>query len=123
MLSVTVYWFILFDWEVLSMEIVNFSEVKYEIPVIHRSLLINISLSIKTGETHVITGPSGSGKTTLLHLIGAILFPTAGTVKIFGRESKPEIALALRKRINYLFQTPVFVEHLSVKENFSIFGQ
>lgn len=42
----------------------------------------NISLSISDNETVAIVGPSGSGKSTLLNIMGLILQPDSGSVKI-----------------------------------------
>ena len=46
--------------------------------------LRNISLTIEQGELVSVIGPSGSGKTTLLHVMGALLRPTTGIVRIGG---------------------------------------
>ena len=47
--------------------------------------LNDISLTIKKGEKVALLGPNGSGKTTLLRIITGNLKPTAGVVKIFGK--------------------------------------
>ena len=44
----------------------------------------SVSLKLNEGEVVGLFGPSGSGKTTLLSLLGCILRPTAGSVKIYG---------------------------------------
>ncbi|MBA3807909.1 MAG: ABC transporter ATP-binding protein [Solirubrobacterales bacterium] len=45
-----------------------------------------VSLTVSSGETVALYGPSGSGKTTLLLMIAMLLEPTAGTVRIGGRD-------------------------------------
>jgi len=45
-----------------------------------------VSFAINTGDTVAITGPSGSGKTTLMSVLGLLLSPTSGAVRIDGRE-------------------------------------
>jgi iron complex transport system ATP-binding protein len=60
-----------------------------------------VTWTMRTGERWVILGPNGSGKTTLLQVVGARLWPTAGTVEILGsrlgrvdvRTLRPRIAL------------------------------
>lgn len=47
--------------------------------------LRNIDLSIKPGEFVSLIGPSGCGKSTLLRLIGDLLAPTAGTLRVNGK--------------------------------------
>ncbi len=48
-------------------------------------ILSDISLALSRGQAAAVMGPSGSGKSTLLHILGALDFPTAGTVTLDGR--------------------------------------
>jgi putative ABC transport system ATP-binding protein len=43
-----------------------------------------VSLEVRPGEVVLIMGPSGSGKTTLLSMLGAMLGPSSGRVRIDG---------------------------------------
>jgi len=45
-----------------------------------------VSLEVPMGERRVLIGPNGAGKTTLFHCIAGTLKPTAGRVRLFGRE-------------------------------------
>lgn len=45
-----------------------------------------ISFSVKTGEVFAFLGPNGAGKTTTVEIIESIRNPTAGTIKIFGKD-------------------------------------
>ena len=45
----------------------------------------NISFSVKKGEVFAFLGPNGAGKTTTVEIIESIRKPTAGTVKILGK--------------------------------------
>ncbi len=47
--------------------------------------LQDVSLEIRKGETFCVIGENGSGKTTLLKIIGGIVRPTGGSVKVSGR--------------------------------------
>src|SRR3712207_6617311 len=50
-----------------------------------RPVLREVSLGIGRGEFVGLLGPNGSGKSTLLRLLGGLLRPTAGQVRLDGR--------------------------------------
>ena len=50
--------------------------------------LKGVTLTLAGGELTVVMGPSGSGKTTLLSILGCILTPTTGTVRVRGRKHR-----------------------------------
>jgi zinc/manganese transport system ATP-binding protein len=51
-----------------------------------RTVLSDVSFSIRSGEFIGIFGPNGAGKTTLLHAILGLLRPKAGALRVFGRQ-------------------------------------
>ena len=62
--------------------------------------LRGVSLTLVPGELTLLMGPSGSGKTTLLSILGCILAPTAGTIRIDGLDTEgrtPEELADLRR--------------------------
>ena len=83
--------------------------------------LRGVTLSLAAGEFAAVWGPSGSGKTTLLNLIGALDTPTAGNVRLDGRdlaELNDDERSGLRNRtIGYVFQNFNLVAVLSALEN------
>ncbi len=83
--------------------------------------LRSIDLEIYQGEYLSLMGPSGSGKTTFFNMIGALDFPTAGTVEIGGRnlqQLKPaELAYLRCVNIGYIFQNYNLIEVFSALWN------
>lgn len=50
----------------------------------------NISLTLPRGKIIGLLGPNGSGKTTLIKMLNGLLTPTAGSIRIGGRDVGPE---------------------------------
>lgn len=63
---------------------VSLENVSYTYPGSSMPVLNNISLTVDSGEMVAIDGASGSGKSTLLKIIGGLLMPDNGVVKIDG---------------------------------------
>jgi putative ABC transport system ATP-binding protein len=69
--------------------------------------LRGVDLTVAGGEFVAIVGPSGCGKSTLLHLLGLVDRPTAGTVRVAGRETG-ELDDRERTRMRLVFLGFVF---------------
>lgn len=84
-------------------------------------VLTGLNFSLADGQTSAIVGPSGSGKTTLLNLIGALLPPTSGTVKVADTDlsslTEPEAAQFRNRHLGFVFQQHHLLPQLSVIEN------
>jgi putative ABC transport system ATP-binding protein len=81
-------------------------------------------LEVAPGERVFISGPSGSGKSTLLGLIGGVLTPDSGSVRVLG-ESLGELSAARRDalrvdRIGFIFQMFNLLPYLSVRDNVAL---
>jgi putative ABC transport system ATP-binding protein len=83
--------------------------------------LNGIDLVIQPQQVTVLFGPSGSGKTTLLTVVGCLARPTAGRVKLKGRDISglPERFLtSLRRRtFGFIFQQFHLIRGLSALDN------
>ena len=83
--------------------------------------LKDVNLTLNGGELTVLMGPSGSGKTTLLSILGCMLSPTSGTVRVCGActsgASPEELANIRRQHIGFIFQSYHLFSTLTVAEN------
>lgn len=85
------------------------------------TVLRDVSLTLRPGESAAILGPSGSGKSTLLNLLGTLDTPTAGRVRL--DECDPfalpprELARFRNQRIGFVFQDHHLLPQCSVLEN------
>ena len=61
-----------------------------------------IDLEIGQGELFGLLGPNGAGKTTTIRVLCTLLLPTAGRVRVLGRDVVEE-AREVRRRIGYVF--------------------
>ncbi|MBI2873656.1 MAG: ABC transporter ATP-binding protein [Firmicutes bacterium] len=49
-------------------------------------VLSGVNLDVASGGRHAVIGPNGAGKTTLFNIIGGELSPTAGKIKLQGKD-------------------------------------
>jgi putative ABC transport system ATP-binding protein len=89
-----------------------------------RPVLAIDRLDVAPGERVFVAGPSGSGKSTLLGLIGGVLTPRHGTVRVLGQALEGLGAAArdaLRvDRIGFIFQMFNLLPYLSVRDNVAL---
>ena len=83
--------------------------------------LDGVDLEVQSGEVMLLMGPSGSGKTTLLSIMGCILRPSAGSVRIHGREittlGERELPRVRLEHIGFVFQGFNLFPTLTALEN------
>ncbi|KTC81992.1 ABC transporter ATP-binding protein [Legionella cincinnatiensis] len=79
-----------------------------------------VDLTVQKGEILAIIGGSGSGKTTILRSVLMLMQPTAGDIKVFGKDINhldAQEALSLRRRWGMLFQHSALFSSMTVLEN------
>ncbi len=79
-----------------------------------------LSLSVEEGEVFGFLGPNGAGKTTTLKLLMGLIFPTAGSATILGRDCGDP---AVKAQIGFLPEQPYFYDHLTAGELLDYYGQ
>jgi putative ABC transport system ATP-binding protein len=81
-------------------------------------------LTVHGGELLIILGPSGSGKTTLLSLLGCVIYPTQGRVKIgtvyTEMLNEKELASLRLREIGFVFQSFNLVTPLTALDNVAL---
>jgi putative ABC transport system ATP-binding protein len=83
--------------------------------------LKGVSLAVTGGQLALLMGPSGSGKTTLLSVLGCMLTPTTGMVRVRGRStegaSPEELAKLRRDNVGFVFQSYHLFPTLNATDN------
>jgi NitT/TauT family transport system ATP-binding protein len=76
--------------------------------------LSDMSLSVDAGEFVSIIGPSGCGKSTFLRIVGDLVEPSTGVVRVNGKSTRQA---RLDRDYGIVFQSPVLYEWRTVIEN------
>lgn len=83
--------------------------------------LSHVSFEVEEGEYVAIMGESGSGKTTLLNILAALDKPTAGSVRLDGKDlskiKESEIAAFRRDHLGFVFQDFNLLDTFTLEDN------
>ncbi len=93
----------------------------YPTPTKPLAVLADISLTVQPGERLVVMGPSGSGKSTLLAILGGLEPPTAGRIRLDGRDpyqlSANGRAEFRNQQVGFVFQEHHLLESCTAVDN------
>lgn len=82
------------------------------------SALVDLSISVKTGEVLGIIGPNGAGKTTLFNCVSGTLKPDAGKISFLGQDiTRLPAHTVAEMGIGRTFQIPRVILDMNVLEN------
>jgi ABC-2 type transport system ATP-binding protein len=78
--------------------------------------LAGVDLELDRGVTGLL-GPNGAGKTTLMRVLGTVLAPDAGAIRVLGQDpAGAEQRTAIRRRLGYMPQEPGFHQRFTAFE-------
>lgn len=75
----------------------------------------DVTFQVKAGEIFGFIGPNGAGKSTTIRCALSLIYPTSGSIKIFGLDSiKDRVKIA--KDVGYLPGEVFYYDNMTVKE-------
>ncbi|MCP8970330.1 ABC transporter ATP-binding protein [Ectobacillus ponti] len=77
--------------------------------------ITDISFSVEEGEIFGFIGPNGAGKSTTIRTMLSLIYPTSGTVTIFGKDSVKE-GPEVKQEIGYLPSEVFYYDSMKVKD-------
>jgi len=80
----------------------------------------DLSFEVKEGEILGLLGPNGSGKSTTINCVLSLLKFSKGSIKIFGKEMKPD-SYDIKAKIGVIFQDVAVFDELTVYQNIDYF--
>lgn len=81
-----------------------------------------ISFEIRQGEILGLLGANGAGKTTAINMVLGIVTPTAGEIRVFGKDLAKE-RIAILRRMNFCSTYTQLPGNLRVWQNLLVFGK
>ncbi|HUB98387.1 MAG TPA: ABC transporter ATP-binding protein [Solirubrobacterales bacterium] len=80
----------------------------------------DVDLTVERGDVFGYLGPNGAGKTTSLRMMLGLIRPTAGSVRLFGRD--PQLSVAALEGVAGFVEAPSFYPYLNGRENLRLFA-
>jgi ABC-2 type transport system ATP-binding protein len=87
----------------------------------HKTVVNNVSFSVRRGEIFGVLGPNGAGKTTTLEMIEGTRTPDSGTVMLAGMDIRTS-KRAIQRIIGVQLQATTLFQELKVLETLHFFG-
>jgi ABC-2 type transport system ATP-binding protein len=77
-----------------------------------------VDLTVNRGDVYGYLGPNGAGKTTSLRMMLGLIRPTAGSVRLFGRD--PMVSVRALDGVAGFVEAPTFYPYLSARRNLEL---
>jgi ABC-2 type transport system ATP-binding protein len=84
------------------------------------SAVDDVDLTVNPGDVFGYLGPNGAGKTTSLRMMLGLIRPTAGTVRLFGRD--PQDSVRALEGVAGFVEAPTFYPYLSGRTNLELYA-
>jgi len=84
-----------------------------------RTVVDDVSMTVRRGEIVGFLGPNGSGKTTTIRLICGLLKLDAGEGEVLGHDLRTE-STAIKEQVGYMTQRFSLYEDLTIEENLNL---
>ena len=103
------------------------TEARIEASDLHRSFKAKVAvdglyLRVAAGEIYGLVGPDGAGKTTTLRMLAGLVDPSAGRVRLMGKDPFGKDA-SVRENLGYMPQQYSLYGDLTVAENLAFFRE
>ncbi|WP_276854564.1 ABC transporter ATP-binding protein [Clostridium phoceensis] len=80
----------------------------------------HLDLDVPEGSVYGFLGPNGAGKSTTLKMILGLVSPTAGSIRVLGKNMDSKNRLAVLRQVGSLIESPSYYGHLTGEENLRI---
>lgn len=80
----------------------------------------HLDLNVPEGSIYGFLGPNGAGKSTTLKMILGLVHPTAGSIRVLGKEMDNKNRLSVLRQVGSLIESPSYYGHLTGEENLRI---
>src|SRR6059058_959918 len=78
----------------------------------------DVDLTVNVGDVYGYLGPNGAGKTTSLRMMLGLIRPTAGRVRLFGRD--PMVGVEALKGVAGFVEAPTFYPYMTGRRNLEL---
>jgi ABC-2 type transport system ATP-binding protein len=77
-----------------------------------------VDITVNAGDVYGYLGPNGAGKTTSLRMMLGLITPTAGSVRLFGRD--PTVTVRALERVAGFVEAPTFYPYMNGRRNLEL---